>query len=114
MRRKSTRRKKRDDEAAALFAVASKADADVHSKVVDIGELQASNNQRALEKQISGGSVNSRKSTVSFAVEGELEKLNIYEEHTEEENTRPQNKPGITSSSNHRQANDMPRPLETG
>ena len=113
MRRKSTRRKKRDDEAAALFAVAAKAEADVDKNVVDIDVLQASSKERAHHK--SGGSYNSRKSNVSFAMEGKLEKLSIYEEQKEEEeDSKPQNKKQIGSTSNYFQPNDMPKPLDTG
>ena len=76
IRRKSTRRKKQDENAASLaaaaLAAAEKAEAEIEA--VEIGVLESSSRDRSQRRS---GSSNSRKSTVKFVIEGEMENLNI-------------------------------------
>ena len=93
IRRKSTRRKKNDDNAASLakaaVAAAEKAEAEIEA--VEIGVLESSTRERSQRRS---GSSTSRKSTVKFVIEGELENMNIS---SEDGNVFPQKKKTSTS-----------------
>ena len=82
IRRKSTRRKKNDENAASLaaaaLAAAEKAEAEVEA--VEIGVLESSTRDRSQRRSGSSTSRKSKGSTVKFAIEGELENLNISSE----------------------------------
>ena len=82
IRRKSTRRKKQDENAASLaaaaLAAAEKAEAEIEA--VEIGVLESSSRDRSQRRS---GSSTSRKSTVKFVIEGEMENLNISSEEGE-------------------------------
>ena len=108
MRRKSTRRKKMDDDAAALAAaaVAAAAKAEAEIEAVEIEVLESTTKKRSQRRS---GSSNSRKSVVKFAPEDGLENLNISED---EQNL--QEKPKINSSSYIFPSNETPNTLETG
>ena len=83
IRRKSTRRKKQDDNAATLaaaaLAAAEKAEAEVEA--VEIEVLETTTRERSqLRSGSSSASRKSKTSTVKFAIDGEMESLTISEE----------------------------------
>ena len=110
IRRKSTRRKKLDDNAASLaaaaLAAAEKAEKEVEA--VDISILESTTRERSQRRSGSSTSRKSKTSTVKFAVEGELENL-IISEHQDVVDKR-----NASSSSNVFLTPEVPNSLETG
>ena len=88
---------------SAAVAAAAKAEAEIEAVQIDV--LDSSTRERSQRRS---GSSNSRKSTVKFAVEGQLETLNISEE---EENLQ---KRKLSASLNLLSSNQPSNVLETG
>ena len=109
MRRKSTRRKTKDDDAAALAAAAAaaaaKAEAEIEAVEIDVLESKAKE-----RSQRRSGSSNSRKSVVKFAIEGEMENLNISGDEQKSQEKLDTN--SSTNVSFH--PNETPTTTETG
>ena len=109
MRRKSTRRKTQDDDAAALAAAAAAAAAKAEAEIeaVEIDVLESKTKERSQRRS---GSSNSRKSVVKFAIEGEMEKLNV----SGDEEQLPEKLDANSSTNVSFHPNETPTTTETG